>query len=556
MNTLTAVLQSSLDGALLIDEEGHILDANDEAEEIFQQERAFLNGRQLTSLLKDNHALQILCCISELPSGMNSARGHAIEVEAIRGGGTTIPLEIRIGSIQSEGRYYIVAMRDISERKRQEETIFDLAYHDALTGLPNRVLMQDRLTQVVRAGQRYGKRAAIMFIDLDRFKNINDTQGHHVGDQVLKEIAQRLELCVRKSDTIARQGGDEFVAILSDLSAQEDTALVADRIRQECSRPVLVSGKGYSLSASIGIAIFPDDGLDVETLMKHADTAMYHAKNQGKNQFHFFTPEMNIRAVQRMSLEAQLERALRQGEFMLHYQPQVDMGHRGIIGLEALIRWDSDMGMILPGQFIPAAEESGLIVQIGEWALYEACRQIAEWEKCGIFPPKVSVNISGGQFTWDLLPKLEAALRDNGVRPHALELEITESMLANDEADAALIMRELSKMGLDLAIDDFGTGYSNLASLKRFPLNRIKIDREFVTNLPFDENDKAIVQAIMAIAKHMGLSTVAEGIETEGHRVAFQALGCDAWQGFLFSRPLSAPEIEERFFKQTQVAVG
>jgi len=436
----------------------------------------------------------------------------------------------------------------------RETKIIEIAHQDALTVLPNRALMLDRLAQIVSSGQRHDWVAAIMFINLDRLKNINDTQGHNVGDTVLREIFIRLRACVRQSDTIARQGGDEFVAILTDIGAPEKAAVMAERLLQECRRSVEVNGRSFALPASIGIALYPTDGATVDLLMKHADTAMYHAKNEGKNQFHFFSPQMNLRAVQRVSLEAQLVRALRFNQFMLYYQPQLDMKTHRMIGMEALIRWDSDAGVILPGQFIPMAEESSLIIQIGEWAIHEACRQIAEWNRSGIHTPKIGVNLSCRQFSGDIVAVVEDALRENNVLAHTLELEITESMLAKDPTEAILIMHELCRMGIELSLDDFGTGYSNLSNLKKFPVKTIKIDREFVTGLPEDENDKVIVQSTLSIARQMNLKTLAEGIETEEHRRALYSLGCDAGQGFLFSRPLPPAEVECRFFKT--VAVG
>lgn len=553
---MQSVLSCLLDGGLMLDREGTILDANSEAEDIFGVPRADMMGKLILKFVQDDHAMQILFCMAQHEDKQGSptpSRGYLVEAE-IRRADKKIPVEMRVGSVRlGEKHLFVVAVRDVSETRMREAKIIEIAHQDALTGLPNRALMLDRLAQIVRSGQRHDRIAAIMFIDLDRFKNINDTQGHDVGDAVLREISSRLKSCVRQSDTIARQGGDEFVAILTDIRAPEEAAVMAERLLQECRRPVEVNGRSFTLSASIGIALYPSDGATVELLMKHADTAMYHAKNEGKNQFHFFSPQMNLRAVQRVSLEAQMVRALRYNQFMLHYQPQLDMKTHRMIGMEALIRWDSDAGVILPGQFIPVAEETALIIQIGEWAIHEACRQIADWNRNGICAPKIGVNLSCRQFSGDIVAVVKEALRENRVPAHTLELEITESMLAKDPNEAILIMHELCRMGIELSIDDFGTGYSNLSSLKKFPIKTIKIDREFVSGILEDENDKAIVQAILDIARHMKLNTLAEGIETEEHRRMLHSLGCNAWQGFLFSRPLPPAEVERRFFKTVAV---
>ena len=440
--------------------------------------------------------------------------------------------------------------RDITDRKTAEARISYLATRDPLTDLPNRVLFNDRLEQGIVAARRSGQSLALMFIDLDRFKYINDSLGHPVGDLLLKEVGARMLSCIRKGDTLSRLGGDEFVVTLEGLQQAEDAAQVAAKIIKALGRPFDIAGNTLNTSCSIGISIFPLDAEDDRTLMKNADTAMYHAKERGRNNYQFFSPEMNVRAVERHTLETALRLAIERQEFVLYYQPLVDIASGQVVGMEALLRWvHPERGLLLPTTFIAVAEESGLIEPIGQWALRSACQRARAWQDAGYPPLKIAVNISPRQllkpreFSRSLMRTLSAT----GLDPRYLELEMTETLLLHNAEENIAVLRKLGKDGVRIAVDDFGTGYSSLAYLRQLPIDTLKIDRSFVRNIESDPEDAAIIQAVVAMGHSLELQVTAEGVESMGQLQALQRLGCDEYQGYLFSKPLPAVEIAAKF---------
>jgi diguanylate cyclase (GGDEF)-like protein/PAS domain S-box-containing protein len=439
--------------------------------------------------------------------------------------------------------------KEIFERVQAEQRIWHVAHHDALTGLPNRTLLHDRLEQALAQALRDNHRVGVMFLDLDRFKNINDTLGHSVGDDLLKQVAGRIGSAVRAVDTVSRLGGDEFIVILRELAGADDAVLVAEKIILSLATPVQALGHDLRVTPSIGISIYPDDGLEALQLMKNADTAMYHAKANGRNGFQFFAPRMNEEATRFFELEHQLRHALDAGELVLHYQPQVKLDRPMLCGIEALVRWQHPTaGLMPPLEFVPVAEETGLILPLGEWVLGEALRQNRRWQDRGYPALPVSVNLSPRQFRQKgLVDNVRCMLADTGQSAKLLELEITESSLMHDVDEGLDTLRELSAMGVRLAIDDFGIGYSSLNHLKRFPVHRLKIDRSFVQDLGVDWGDAAIVSAIVSLARALNLETVAEGVETSAQVQALLSYGCSRFQGNYFSVPLPATESELLF---------
>jgi diguanylate cyclase (GGDEF)-like protein len=430
------------------------------------------------------------------------------------------------------------------ERKSAERRLAYLAQFDTLTGLPNRHLFHDRLLQTIAHARRSGNPMAVLFIDLDRFKLVNDTQGHSAGDKLLKEAAARLTECMRSVDTVGRFGGDEFGAIVSDLARPGDAGVVAQKILDAIAQPYKLDARDTYVSASIGITLFPADGDSPEALVMNADTAMYRAKEQGRNTYQYFTREMNQRALARVQMEAAMRRAIERGEFLLHYQPRVDLRSRRICGFEALLRWQHpEKGLVLPGEFVPILEEAGLIVPVGEWVLREACRQAQIWQRDGLAPLPVTANLSARQFQEkDFEATVRRVLRETRVDPSLIQFELTESLLMSEPESAARTLRGLKESGLRISVDDFGTGYSSLAYLKRFPIDALKIDRSFVRDITTDPEDAAITIAIIGLAHNLKLKVVAEGVETREQLELLAANGCDEMQGNLFSVPTTAEE--------------
>ena len=444
----------------------------------------------------------------------------------------------------SEPHAIAITERDITGDKASAQ-IQHLATHDPLTGLSNRVLMVDLASHALAQARRNGSRVALVFVDLDRFKTVNDSLGHHAGDRLLQAVAERLKQCVRAGDTVARQGGDEFIIVLADVAGTQDAAHVAEKIRQAMAVPLIVDGLELVTSASIGISLYPDDASDIDTLLKHADAAMYRAKAQGRNTLRFFTPDMNIGALERLSMENSLRRALERQELHVHYQPQVALATGRIIGVEALMRWEHPtLGAISPSKFIPVAEESGLIVPLGEWILLQACRQAKAWQQAGLRPIPVAVNISALQFRQPKLAETIAKiLQESELSAQYLELELTESIVMEQAETGQTSLQRLRDLGLLLSIDDFGTGYSSLSYLRRFPIHRLKIDLSFMRDMTTDSGAAAVTGAIIAMAKSLQLRVLAEGVESREQLALLKAQGCDELQGRYFSPPVTADEL-------------
>jgi diguanylate cyclase (GGDEF)-like protein/PAS domain S-box-containing protein len=450
------------------------------------------------------------------------------------------PLKNEAGEIT----HFVAITEDISERKQTEQTIHHLAFHDSLTALPNRRLFRDRLNQAMAACERKHGSFALMLLDLDHFKKINDTLGHDVGDELLTVVAERLVGSVRKIDTLARMGGDEFALIAADISHPEDAARLAETLQQALRAPIVVQGRELYQSTSVGITLYPNDADNVDTLIKNADIALYRAKDLGRDNFQFFTDEMNTAIVHRQHLENSMRGALDKGQFRLLYQPQVNLVSGEMHCVEALIRWDHpELGVISPTDFIPLAEETGMIVGIGQWVLRTACLQARKWALQGM-PMRVAVNLSARQFQQgDVANQIENILRDTGLEPQYLEVEMTEGMLLTDTEQTTQTLDTLHRMGIQISIDDFGTGYSSLSYLKRLPLDILKIDQSFVRDIHTDPDDRSIVTAVIALAHSLHLSVVAEGVETEDQLAFLRELGCDTIQGYLFSRPVTADTV-------------
>jgi diguanylate cyclase (GGDEF)-like protein/PAS domain S-box-containing protein len=541
-NQAMGIMAAAPEAMVISDETGRIVMTNAQTQQLFGYADHELIGQPVEILiperLRASHAGH-----RGRYHGNPRTMGMRMDLVARRKDGSEFPVDISLGVLASEqGRLVVSAIRDISERKLHEAKITHQATHDALTDLPNRAYFRDLLARGLAQAQRTETLLAVLFLDLDGFKNINDTLGHEAGDALLKTVAQRIVGVLRKDDVVARQGGDEFTIMLQGIHTVPDIIQIADKLLEAVSRPVAHGEHPMYVTASIGITISPFDDEDVDSLLRNADTAMYQAKGAGKNRFSFYTAEMNAEIVDRMEIEAGLRRALDEDQFVLHYQPQAEIKGLGVIGMEALIRWNHpERGMIPPDRFIPVAEESGLIVPIGEWVLRTACRQIKEWQAAGFHDLKVSVNLSPRQFHQErLLEMIARVLEETGLDPRsgALGLELTESMVMHNSERAASIMARLHAMGLSIAIDDFGTGYSSLSHLKRFPISTLKIDRSFVRDIASDPDDAAIASTVVALGHSLKLRVIAEGVETDDQLQRLRAMGCDEMQGYYLSKPL------------------
>jgi diguanylate cyclase (GGDEF)-like protein/PAS domain S-box-containing protein len=473
--------------------------------------------------------------------------GTMMELALPRRDGSLLATDVHCRSLRSGASWILVAVaRDITERKDAEQRLLQLSHFDTLTGLPNRTQFYHALTRAIhQAGEQHWA-VGVLFLDLDRFKTVNDTLGHALGDAVLQQFANRLVDCLRVRDTIARFGGDEFAAILMLPEGAQNTIAVVDKLREAMRKPFVVDGHEITLTASIGATVYPDDAQDADTLIKYADNAMYRAKEAGSDAFRFFTTEMHAQSLARMDLENALRRAIDNGEFVLYYQPKVNIASGRISGAEALIRWKRPgHGMVSPALFVPVLEETGLVQRVGAWVIDEACRQIAQWSQSGAGAVQVSVNVSGVQFfTGDVEGEVRAAIAKHGITPELLELELTESSLMSNAEETISVLRNLKALGVDISVDDFGTGYSSLAYLKRFPIDKLKIDIAFVREVTSNPDDAAIVLAIISMAHSMQLKVVAEGVEREAQLAYLKRHECDDIQGFYFSRPVEAQEFE------------
>jgi len=438
----------------------------------------------------------------------------------------------------------VIVFHDVSQSRTVALKMAHLAQHDFLTDLPNRALLTERLSQAIGLARRHRRPVALLFLDLDGFKQINDSLGHAAGDQLLQSVAGRLVASVRGTDTVFRQGGDEFVILLAEIEQPQDAAHVAEKLRAALAAPHRIGGREFNVSLSIGISVYPDDADNADALMRNADTAMFHAKASGRDNYQFYNTDMNTRAVRRLLDEGRLYRALDQGELLLHYQPKIDLTSGAMTGAEALIRWSSlDRGLVYPKQFVPIAEACGLIVPIGRWVLREACRQLQAWLDAGLPAVPVAVNTSALELRHEgFLESVALILKETGLAPRYLELELTESVLMHDAGSSVSVLEALKAMGVRLAIDDFGTGYSSLSYLKRFPIDTLKIDRSFVCDIASDGNDSTIVSAVIAMGRTLGQRVIAEGVETQEQLAFLRTRQCDEGQGFYFSRPLSAED--------------
>jgi diguanylate cyclase (GGDEF)-like protein/PAS domain S-box-containing protein len=484
----------------------------------------------------------------------HAIRNFTREKQLLRKDGSLIWVSMATSLVRaSDGspRYFIAVIQDISESKRaaaalkeSEEQFRQLAHYDSLTLLPNRALFYDRLSHGLAQARRNKSTLAVLFIDVDRFKHVNDTFGHMAGDQLLKQISHRLAQCVRGEDTVGRLSGDEFAVVLTRISVPEDAATVAHKIVDALNHPFQLEGAELFVTASIGITVFPTDSTDQDTLIRNADVAMYRAKERGRNNYQFYTPEMNARTREMLSMESELRRALERDEFVLHYQPKVSLATGRITGVEALLRWrHPERGLVPPGDFIPLLEETGLVVQTGDWVLRAVCAQLKEWERAGLEPVPVAINLSARQFlSPNLGQTIKRVLGEHDVHSGLLEVEITESSIMTNAEEAIRTLEYLQTLGVQAAIDDFGTGYSSLSYLKRFPLRALKIDRSFVRDITTDVDDATITQAVISMAHSLGLKVIAEGVETEAQLEFLQRYGCDEVQGYLYSKPIPGDE--------------
>lgn len=455
----------------------------------------------------------------------------------------------QMSKLQCANAHLVVATIEAHKLAEQVQSakikLDHLAHHDMLTGLPNRVLLQDRLGQAMEWAHRQSGQLAVMFMDMDRFKHINDSLGHAVGDQLLQSVAKRLVACVRHADTLSRQGGDEFILLLSSIEHAEDAARAVQKMFKALALPHSIEGHDLYIGMSVGISIFPGDSQDADTLIKNADTAMYHAKESGRNNYKFFEQDMNARAVRRQSIEASLHRAVERREFVLYYQPKINLQSGAIVGVEALIRWQHPQdNLLLPAQFLPIAEDCGLIVPIGRWVLREACLQAKRWMQAGLGPITMAVNTSALEFSAeDFLENIHATLEATGLEPHYLQLELTESVLMRDVESSRTVLRALADLGVTLAIDDFGTGYSSLSYLRQFPIATLKIDQSFVNHMTSNADDAALVSAVIGMGKNLKRCIVAEGVETSGQHALLLAEACEEGQGNYFCYPVVAEVI-------------
>jgi diguanylate cyclase (GGDEF)-like protein/PAS domain S-box-containing protein len=547
---LEAQAETTIDGILVVDESGQIVLAN---------KRFALHfgiPDDLLSAQDDHLVLKYLLTKIEAPAPfverVQYLYGHRDEKSrdefTLKNGKVfdrySAPL------VDSNGRYRgrIWYFRDITERKLAEERVQFLAFHDALTGLPNRTLLQDRLTKALASAHRQKDKVALLFVDLDRFKDINDSLGHPVGDLLLKEVAERLMRWGREQDTVARLSGDEFLIMLTHIKDVPDVAVAAERLMDAMTAAFVVQGHSLKVSCSIGISIFPANGADCETLIKNADTAMYGAKDSGRSNFRFFAGDMNAQAVERLALENSLHLALDKKELFLVYQPQMDIATGRITGLEALLRWQHpDLGLVPPDRFIRIAENSGLIVPIGEWVVKTACRQARKWQNEGLPAISVAVNVSAVQFRQaSFCEFIRRVLRETDLAPQYLELELTESLLLGNADVTLSVLKELKSMGVTLAIDDFGTGYSNFNCLRQFRVTKLKIDRSFIRDIAVNPDDAAITIAIISMAKSLNLKVIAEGVENEAQMTFLRAHRCDEIQGYYFSKPLTVDKVADK----------
>jgi diguanylate cyclase (GGDEF)-like protein/PAS domain S-box-containing protein len=533
------------DGVISTDILGNVTFLNVIAEKLTGWSCSDAAGRPMSEVfqLLDAASREVIQIPVETASGQDLAVILPASGLLIRRDGAEVPIDSSVAPIHDrEGRSTgsVVVLRDVSTARAMSLQMAHSAQHDFLTGLPNRMLLNDRVNQAIVLARRHTKQVAVLFLDLDGFKHINDSLGHPVGDKLLQSVAKRLVDCARASDTVSRQGGDEFVVLLSEVEQSEDAAIAARRMLRAVAEAHFIDEHDLHVTTSIGVSVYPDDGPDAETLIKNADTAMYQAKENGRQSYQYFKPAMNARAVERQSIEESLRRALERRQFALHYQPKINFRTGAITGAEALLRWTHPtLGSVSPAQFIPVAEACGLILPIGNWVLRQACEQARSWLDAGLPATTMAVNVSAMEFRNEgFLEGLFAILAETNLDPRSLELELTESVLMKHAESAASILHTLRERGVQVALDDFGTGYSSLSYLRKFPIDALKIDQSFVSQIDIAGDDASIVTAVISMARSLKLRVVAEGVETLEQKVFLQAHECDEAQGYYFSRPV------------------
>lgn len=545
-------LNSIGDAVISTDVSGHVTYLNVVAERLTGWPRDEAVGRQFEEIFRivDADTRATVADPMGLATHENKTVGLTPNCVLIRRDGVEAAIEDSAAPIHNRRGQVtgaVMVFHDVSVARAQSDKMAFLAQHDTLTDLPNRSLLSDRLDRAISLARRHNKTLALLYLDLDRFKHINDSLGHAVGDRLLKAVAQRLNDCVRATDTVSRQGGDEFVILLSELVHVQDAAVCAEKILQAVQLPYIIDVHELHITASIGIVVYPTDGVESEALLQNADFAMYEAKDRGRNNFQFYRLDLNSSATERQSLDSGLRHAIQRDEFTLYYQPSMNLSTGMIAGVEALIRWrHPTRGLIVPTQFISIAEESGLIVPIGRWALREACRQAQAWQEAGLPPIRLAVNISAVELRSNgFVDGVKTILVETGFDPRHLELELTETFLMQDSKSTALVLRALKELGLRLALDDFGTGYSSLSYMKRFPIDTLKVDRSFVRDLTTDADDASIVSAVINMGKSLHMGVVAEGVETRDQLMFLQEHTCPEAQGYYFSHPLIATSFAE-----------
>ena len=539
------VFENNSEAIMITDADHNIVSVNRAFSEITGYAEAEVIGKNPRLLASGRQTKEFYQTFYESLDSKDQWRG---EIWNKRKDGEVFPEWVTVSALRDEQgliTHFIAIYLDITERKKEEERIQYLANYDVLTGLPNRYLLNDRLEQTITAAQRHQTQMAVLFIDLDHFKNINDSLGHDVGDELLRMVSQRLRSCLRRSDTIARQGGDEFVALLEDLHSEDEVTFIAEKMIASLLEQFTVGNYKLSITPSIGVSVYPDDGDTAVQLLRNADLAMYRAKNTGRNRFEYYKPEMNVKAVQRLHLENDLRIAVAKGQLMLHYQPKVNVLSGAVVGMEALLRWQHpELGFIPPATFIPVAEESGMINEIGDWVLRQAALQARIWQSQGYHIVPIAVNLSARQFNQvDFASKVQTIVRDIGIDARFIELELTESMLMDLGENSLTVMNQLNDAGFALALDDFGTGYSSLSRLKTLPMKYLKIDQSFVRDITTDKNDESIVSATVLLAHAMGIRVIAEGVMDQGQLDFLEYLQCEEYQGFLFSPAVPADEV-------------
>ncbi len=566
------IVNTSPDIIYILDQDGHFTFINERIESLLGFSKEEIVGKHYSFLVHNDDMEQAKYVFNERRIGTRSAKNIELRLKCKDDGNSrhfnnrTLPIELSAmgmyaGNNQSKSSYtgtYGVA-RDVTERKIAEDTINFQAYHDLLTKLPNRALLNDRLNLAINQAKREEEKLAVMFLDLDRFKNINDSLGHMIGDELLQQVSVRLKECIRAADTLARFGGDEFTLMLPKLhNGHEDARKLAEKITRTLKQPFNVDGHELYVSASIGIALYPQDGTNIDSLIKHADVAMYHVKGQGKNGYQFYSNEMNVPYIEKLSMDTGIHKALDNDEFNLVYQPQVNLRTGEIVGVEALLRWDHpEHGPISPSEFIPFAEESGLIIDIGYWVLKTACAELSKWRSAGLPEIRISINISARQLMEDnIVEDIKNIIKDYNVPGHCLELEITEHAIMNDMDSMIRKLKELSAHDITIAIDDFGTGYSSLSYLHKLPIQTLKIDRTFLKESRINKGDNTIINTIVAMAKGLGLNVIAEGVESQAQLEYLREIECCEAQGFLFGKPLPPEVISQLLIQEPYATPG